>query len=456
MRTVITIILAAGTFLISAQAFACSCRRMTVEEAIEAADVIFWGRAISIEREDRRIVATIDVGKRYKGEVKGTVRVSTRSVGTACGFGFEVEESYVVFAYAEGDELRTSSCSKTRLARAAPGKPGVDVEIDLSRQRKVLTPVLTDALRDARKVCPRDEGFVTLTVYDNGEFDVTDRNGCVAAYLGEHLELPRLPTGYPFRVKARLRGDLGLSFRGDDAPLRRAAIREQLLARVPSVTTADKRAALVLAGLEGRPDGDDLQYKCELDGREAAEMYLAAIEPGNQKERAKQDADEAYARCAMNRGEWQEATRIAGRLAEYRAEWKTIHRWLEKAAPHAAKALPLEASLDDMKLDPLTILRDARSTHGWANDVLFLNLLGLALVKSPGASKADRELAANAFVRASILAPDRAKAFRKQAVKWADEAIVSTVEEELRVEVKRRHEWLERAIERERKRSSGR
>ena len=59
---------------------------------------------------------TLQVERWWKGGDTATLTVTTINSGAACGFGFQPDTKYLVYAYAERGrkELNVSLCSRTR------------------------------------------------------------------------------------------------------------------------------------------------------------------------------------------------------------------------------------------------------------------------------------------------------------------------------------------------------
>jgi hypothetical protein len=97
---------------------ACSCRPPPPPaEAREAAAAVFEGRVISIERGNPAggpIRVELAVVRTFASELSERVTVRTAGNGAACGFGFEQDESYLVYADEHDGQLQVSLCSRTR------------------------------------------------------------------------------------------------------------------------------------------------------------------------------------------------------------------------------------------------------------------------------------------------------------------------------------------------------
>lgn len=101
------------------RAFACSCIEIKPPQAeYEQSNAVFSGKIVDLETTDDRYpskVATFDVHTVWKGISHDTVKITTGMGGADCGYPFEENEDYLVYAYGEeGIELGASSCSQTK------------------------------------------------------------------------------------------------------------------------------------------------------------------------------------------------------------------------------------------------------------------------------------------------------------------------------------------------------
>jgi hypothetical protein len=114
----------------------CSCRGpATAADALQSADAVFTGRAISVRDtivlgdslvpEWPRRVATLLADGAWKGVEAQTVTVTTGMGGGDCGFPFAQGETYLVYAHRGGRDgsgpLETSICGRTVLLARADG-----------------------------------------------------------------------------------------------------------------------------------------------------------------------------------------------------------------------------------------------------------------------------------------------------------------------------------------------
>ncbi len=114
------------TFLFAAPrvAEACSCMMQSPEDAATGADAIFEGRVTGIESasdQSSPVRVRIHVTQQWKGlESQEEVEVTTAANSAMCGYTFEAEQVYLVYAARDEEgALTVSLCSRTRLADQA-------------------------------------------------------------------------------------------------------------------------------------------------------------------------------------------------------------------------------------------------------------------------------------------------------------------------------------------------
>ncbi|MFC1610805.1 hypothetical protein ACFL6C_07595 [Myxococcota bacterium] len=106
-------------------AHACSCAQPgTPEEALAASDAVFRGKVTEIDKASAGCggemssadpdYVTLDVSTVWKGEVGKTTEVTTATSDASCGYTFDLNEEYIVYAKAGSDDLHVSLCSRTR------------------------------------------------------------------------------------------------------------------------------------------------------------------------------------------------------------------------------------------------------------------------------------------------------------------------------------------------------
>lgn len=99
---------------------ACSCAPPGTPRAeLKHADAVFTGRVVAVEAEDeepgfRRLAVRFALDAAWKGVPAGDeVTVKTAEQSAACGYFFEPEEEYLVYAYADdAGGLTTGLCAR--------------------------------------------------------------------------------------------------------------------------------------------------------------------------------------------------------------------------------------------------------------------------------------------------------------------------------------------------------
>jgi Tol biopolymer transport system component len=106
--------------------WACSCLPVTPSDALEAADAVFAGVATEIEMPSGTVISSDDpvqvqfrVQQRWKGSQVQRLTVTTALDSAACGYTFQADQRYLVFAHSVDGQLTTGLCSGTQpLAQA--------------------------------------------------------------------------------------------------------------------------------------------------------------------------------------------------------------------------------------------------------------------------------------------------------------------------------------------------
>jgi hypothetical protein len=106
-------------------ASACSCalppgtQKERVERALSSSEAVFSGEVAAIEKEAATsrhpgtVTVALRVSEEWKGPERGTLKVSTASQESACGFPFEKGREYLVYADGKHD-LEVDLCSGTK------------------------------------------------------------------------------------------------------------------------------------------------------------------------------------------------------------------------------------------------------------------------------------------------------------------------------------------------------
>lgn len=133
---------------------ACKCKLPTVEEAKEGSTAIFEGRAIKVEDEPQ-VEGGAPPGKLYTFSIVRTwkalenqelVKVRTNESSAMCGYTFDLDSSYLIYAGGSLDALEVTTCSRTR--------PMSEASEDLGPLGVGVTPVKIESAADAGAAAP--------------------------------------------------------------------------------------------------------------------------------------------------------------------------------------------------------------------------------------------------------------------------------------------------------------
>lgn len=121
MKRILFSLVAVGVLFSGIRAEACSCLPPPAPKiALEKAGAVFLGVVTKLELVQDpsswpKVKATLAVNRTWKGVTTKTVEVTTSRGGASCGFGFQLGQEYLVYAYtAKTGEWTTSLCTRTR------------------------------------------------------------------------------------------------------------------------------------------------------------------------------------------------------------------------------------------------------------------------------------------------------------------------------------------------------
>jgi len=103
-------------------AYPCSCQEPPPpEEAYEEADVVLSGKVINMNLDDSGYyfevsIQTIDV---WKGDVLDEIIILTETSSDACGYNFQINNEYLIYAYSYNSGIYTNICTRTNLLEYA-------------------------------------------------------------------------------------------------------------------------------------------------------------------------------------------------------------------------------------------------------------------------------------------------------------------------------------------------
>src|SRR6187551_316244 len=99
-RYLFSLCIAGALFLTPRSAAACSCMEQPFETARSSATAIFEAQVASIEVIDGQRHVHMDVVQTWLAAEHEHVEVVTADTEAACGYGFEIGQSYLVYASA--------------------------------------------------------------------------------------------------------------------------------------------------------------------------------------------------------------------------------------------------------------------------------------------------------------------------------------------------------------------
>jgi len=104
--------------------FGCSCdAKVSPSAEYVRMDVAFSGKVINMVIDSSSTYPSkkvyIDVIESWKGDLTGTITIWTAFSEATCGYNFEINSSYLIYAYYWYDSLSTNLCTRTNLLRWA-------------------------------------------------------------------------------------------------------------------------------------------------------------------------------------------------------------------------------------------------------------------------------------------------------------------------------------------------
>ena len=138
-------------------AYACSCMiPESPRDSLQKSDAVFSGKVVEIKEENPSypLISSMDpvwvsfeVDKVWKGP-RDPITIQTPQSSASCGYSFEKGESYLVYAYQNGNTLEVSLCSRTTLVSNAAedleelGKPKYNKDTqEFSHSETILPPL---------------------------------------------------------------------------------------------------------------------------------------------------------------------------------------------------------------------------------------------------------------------------------------------------------------------------
>lgn len=117
IEPLVIIALLVGMILVTvAPVSACSCMMMSPAEEFASADAVFAGEVTAMQKDNEQFTVSITVLHTWKGDDAiddDTIVVTTPLDSAACGYTFEADETYLIYALLQDETLHVTSCGNT-------------------------------------------------------------------------------------------------------------------------------------------------------------------------------------------------------------------------------------------------------------------------------------------------------------------------------------------------------
>ena len=109
------------SIVVAPSTYACSCLPPEPpQQALQDADAVFAGRVLRIESlPDHNVRVVLEVEEQWKGNLGSRVELMTANNSAACGFNFDREKRYVVYARRYENSQHTGLCDRTAQLESA-------------------------------------------------------------------------------------------------------------------------------------------------------------------------------------------------------------------------------------------------------------------------------------------------------------------------------------------------
>lgn len=120
-RSIVSIIVSLFTVLVAATVcFACDCNTLSPPDSFIAADLVFVGNVISLDKSESEVNSTFRVEQVLKGTNNGQVVITGHI--SDCDYSFQTGNAYIVYARQSNGKFIASTCMSTK-AVYAPAQP---------------------------------------------------------------------------------------------------------------------------------------------------------------------------------------------------------------------------------------------------------------------------------------------------------------------------------------------
>lgn len=131
------------------QAFACSCAEpLSVQEEVETSALVILGTVREIKQSSNagNKEVLVEVSRIFKGETKSQQIIVTYGDSAQCGFEFQKELDYLIYARDAGTGYTTGLCDRTTLASSVADDLSIlgegvvpDEQVELSLDRSPIS-----------------------------------------------------------------------------------------------------------------------------------------------------------------------------------------------------------------------------------------------------------------------------------------------------------------------------
>lgn len=108
--------------------YACSCASLpSVNENLAMKTAVFAGKVVSIKNNSFSLFkssadpvqVTLEVSEVWKGPAQQKIVITTAESSASCGYNFDLNSEYLVYASGENNQLSTGLCEGTKLLSSA-------------------------------------------------------------------------------------------------------------------------------------------------------------------------------------------------------------------------------------------------------------------------------------------------------------------------------------------------
>lgn len=411
-----------------ANAFACKCERNI--RPVSKSKIVFWGKVKSVTPRGSQDRIEFEVTQVYKGDEKEAVSVYSNRFHHDCGIRFEVDKTYMVYAYDFYPRgVATSMCWGTTPAEeAVPVEDWKKLKVSIPDDTKV-----EEQLRKiSKKIVPRcgakhrvqDAGFEMILSPDGDPIRpppplrirerIDEFQECVGEGFLEVNDLPK--PDKPVQIMGW--------YQKDYKPI------PVLLDEIPCAENCQDWVTRVKAELmdpKGPEPADKISFDLHSEFKQCLEGGVSAVgAESHGTDSVKMRRDRVLADCVAQRGELDQLDPFMDQIPNTAVV--AALKWAKaKQVPEGGSLYPISTGTPTypdvwMKGKPnegkFRILRsNFVADNRWAESPLYLEAFAESILGDKDAPKSMRDLASLAFHRAGLMMPKAAEAYEKLADK---------------------------------------